>query len=147
MIEEVAVLVHSVRHLDAVGLAEFEILRTVARGDVHESCALLHIDEIRRQQRHVEIITLPAEGMLTERAGQIGATELFHNVMAGDARLPAHVADQRCGHHDLFTDDGETRVVDLGYANPRILDLGRNGECPVPRHGPRGRRPDHDAGA
>ena len=122
VIEEVAVLVHGVRHLDAVGLAELEILRAVARGDVHEPRALLHVDEIRRQQRHVENHS-PGRGGDVDRAyrPESVAAEPFHDVVAG--RCPSVGTRRRISAAATTISSPTTaspRVADLGYANPRI---------------------------
>src|SRR3546814_4570126 len=66
VVVEAAVVGDGLRDLQAVLLAELEVVGTVARGDVHEAGALVGGGELGRQQRHVVIVAVRSEEHTSE---------------------------------------------------------------------------------
>ena len=141
-----AVALHGIRHRDAVGAAEEEIILAMAGRHMHDAGAGLGGDEIAQHHRHVEGIAriLAGQRMVEFLALQLGALEQAQDTMSGDAGLLDKIVQQRFGDDQLFADAGEAALCHVIDRDQRVIELGTGGEAAIAGDGPGRRRPDDD---
>ena len=88
------VVIDRTRNFDAVARTELEVVGTVTRSNMDEPGALFHVDKLRRQHDHVEVVALTAERMRAAHAIKRRTLERGHNFVRGDRGLGAHRLDQ-----------------------------------------------------
>ena len=85
--QELALLAHGERHFEAVRAAQVEIVLTVPRCGVHEAGAGVGGDVFAGQKRHVEIVALAMQRVVTIEAGGIDIAEPLQRQLAVLRRL------------------------------------------------------------
>ena len=144
MLEEAAVGADGLRHLQAEGAADLEILLAMAGGGVDEAGALLDGDMLAGQQRHVEVVAAIAPRVAAVGAFQVAAFRVGERVMAGDAGPFGQGRPQRIGHQQALADVGQAVLARVGDLDQHIVHIRPVADRPVARHGPwRGRPDDH----
>ena len=144
VIIEGAAVGHRLGYLDAVFDADLEIILAVAGRRVHEPGALIGGDVRPGDQRHVEIITLAAQGMGAQRA--LERLALYHGprLMDGDAGILRHLGDKIGHHQEALAEDGKAAFGDLLDFDHQVIVIGAVGHRPVAGQGPGRGRPDDD---
>ena len=132
------------RHLDAVRLAQHEIVGAVARCDMHEARARIHRHEVADEDAYLEVVALAVQRVPADRADQILATESGHHLVRGDLRVAAEILDQRLGDQIDGADGRHRSLARLGHAQRDVRLLGRHRDGAVAGDGPGRRRPDDD---
>jgi len=140
------VLAHGLRHLDAVGLTQAEVVLAMAGGDVDEARTGVGGDEIAGQQRHLEVVALAVQRVAAPGAGEARTGEAVQLRPLGDAGFLQHALGHAGGEHQTLADHGLAAFGDGGHLEGRVFDLVAIGDGAVGRQGPGGGRPDDDAG-
>ena len=160
VIVEAAVVVHRGRSFDRCAIAaarsearvvvrdRLEVLGPVARRDMDEAGALLGGDVIGRNQRHREVVALPAQGVGADAAGKGGAGEIGgDHPVAGNAALGTEGGRQLLGGGDARAGRDRRAVRDLGHFQHPVADRFAIGDAAVAGDGPGRRRPNDDGSA
>ena len=82
-----AVVVHGFRDWQVVCAAQIEVILTMARRDMHKARAGFGGDKIAGQQRHIELIAMPAQRMRCHRARKFVALDHALDAMRANAGI------------------------------------------------------------
>ena len=146
VIEKDAVATDQVGNGQTVALAQFPVVGAVAGGDVDEPRSGLDVDEMRRQQRHIEIVAAAGQGMAAERAGKRAARQRAEARPGADACLRLQPRRQRFGDDQAGAGHGRSARTGVGHLEHAIGDVVAVGNRPVAGDRPGCRRPDHNRG-
>ena len=122
--------------------AELEIVGAVRGGDVDEAGALLGVDEVRRQHRHLELVAQAVQRVAQDGAGERRAGQLGQRPVAGDAGLGGDALDQARGEQQLLPDHRMAARAGGRHLDQPVVDLRAIGDRAVARHGPGRGGPD-----
>ena len=134
---EASEVVDRAEDVESAGFAELEVVRTVARGDVHAAGAGVHGDKIGGEDRRGAI----EERMTRDGAFEIGAGKFLRLAL----RLPSGFGGE--GGNAVGGHDQRARLSVFGEALREVLVFWADGDGEVRREGPRGGGPDNHGGA
>ena len=146
-------VVDHVRHRQAMGAPELEIVAPMAGRDMHDARARVGRDEAAGHDGHVEFVAIgvlalaplpAAEGMGAARADQIGPGEGGDRLELRALELRLDLADEVGGDHQMLAGARQRTLRRLGDAAQPVGDLGAHGEAAIGGHRPGGCRPDDD---
>ena len=123
---------------------EHVVVLTMPRRGVDEAGTGLFRHMVARQQRHVELIALPAERVRADHALQHGRFDMVLAFPRLHLRRLEDLGRQRIGQHDLFADLRRRAFIHRVDAVKAVVDLVGIGDGAVARDGPGRRRPDDD---
>ncbi len=128
----------------AMLLEDFEVLGAVAGRGVDETRAGVGRDVRAGEQRHVEIVATPAQGVGERQGFERRCRQTRQAPPAGHARRGEHVLRQAVGKDQPVADLGPVVVGRLRDLVEAVIDVLREGDGAVAGNRPRRRRPDDD---
>ena len=138
------VILHQLRHFDAMDAGQRKVFLPMGRGDVNEAGALVGRDVIAGQQRRVVFETLAAQGVGANGAGQFFAAIDVDDVMRRDPRRRTHLRHQGQRNQQPLAGPGQRAGFHAVHPHFRVFDSRAVGEGPVGGQGPHRRGPDND---